>query len=290
MYLRQLLPDVSLGTLMKWVRKGAVRVGGKRVQPNARLAEGDVLTLPFAPEQKAVDVDVHVDVHDLVIVFEDQDLLVVDKPAGLASQPGSGHDDSLSERVVRYLGRENAPPGHRPGLAQRLDRDVSGLVPAGKHAPALRVLAEEAATGGLDKRYWALVFGVVQKPGAVDLPLEVSDAPARRRTTPSPEGKTAHTEYTPLERFKDATLLEVKLGTGRTHQIRAHLAAIGLPLLGDVRYGDTSRNAAARELGLRRLFLHAGRLTLRHPVTRDLLHLEAPLPPELAKVLERLRR
>jgi RluA family pseudouridine synthase len=289
-YVRHLCPEVPLGTLMKWMRKGQLRVNGKRAKPSTRLAKGDAVALPFAPDAAPRPPKVGPRLPLPEILYEDADLLVVLKPAALACHGGTGHgSDSLIARVVQYLGAQDAPPGHRPGLAQRLDGGVSGLLPIGKHAAALRRLARQVESGDLDKVYTALVHGRVRRPqGCIDVPLRVDDEPMgdRPRAHPDPaRGKPAETLYTVLERGQDATLVEVRLRTGRTHQIRAHMRHLGHPLLGDPRYGIAARNAYLREtFGLDHPFLHAGALRLLHPATGEPLHLVAALPPALERI------
>lgn len=294
-YLRKLLPDVSLGTVMKWIRTGVVRVNARRAKAAARLAEGDELTLPDVLTEPEPHAKRPPRLPPPAIVHEDDDLLVLDKPAGLACHAGTGHTtDSLAARLTAYLDRAHAPPGHRPGLAQRLDRGVSGLVPAGKHAAALRALAGQVERNELDKVYLALVDGAPPHDrGSIDVPLRIDDEPRGDRPRAHPDrerGLPAHSEYRVIERLPDAALLEVRITTGRTHQIRAHLRAIGHPILGDPRYGLPARNQALRgTYGLARPFLHAARLTLSHPATGETLRYEAPLPADLARVLAGLR-
>jgi 23S rRNA pseudouridine1911/1915/1917 synthase len=277
-FLRQLLPELPRGTLMKWIRKGVVRVNGKKGKGETRLAEGDLLGLPDVHAQPGV----RRELPKPVVVYEDEDLLIADKPAGLASHAGTGHEeDSLEARIVAYLGAHDAAPGHRPGLAQRLDADVSGLLPVGKHAVALRALAAADKA----KTYVALVEGRMrEESGTIDLALEVGDEPARDRprTKPVAAGQRAVTHWRVVERFAAATLIEVTIETGRTHQIRAHLAAVEHPIMGDPRYGRPTRELA-------RPFLHAARLSLPHPRDGRTIAVESPLPEDLARLLARQR-
>lgn len=297
-YLRKARPDLPLAALMRWIRTGVVRVNGRKAKPDRRLAEGDTLGLPAAnaPQPSAAVKPRRRRLPKPEIVYEDGDLLIAFKPAGLACHAGTGHeDDSLAVRIAAYLHAEDAPPGHRPGLAQRLDNLVSGLVPVGKHAAALRVLSAASAAGKLDKMYTALVAGRVKhREGVIDVPLRVDDQPMgdRPRTVPDAEnGKPAHTAYRVAARWADATLLEVRILTGRTHQIRAHMRALGHPLLGDPRYGIEARNAPLRETyGLSRPFLHAGWLQLRHPIKGESMQFTAPLPEDLQRVIRALGR
>ena len=296
--LRRLYPEASWATLMRWLRDGGVRVDGRRVRRgDHRLVTGAWLRLPRAlpaawcavPPPVVAPARRNAAAMGLDLVHEDDHLLVVNKPAGLACQPGSGHSsDSLWHRACAYLGATDALPGHRPGLVQRLDRDVSGLVLVGKDAPTLRGLSALAAAGQLHKVYLAAVVGVVAEAGSICLPLAIYRGPEvrRRRAVPAADGVAAHTDYWVRAQGAQVTLLEVRLRTGRMHQIRAHLAAIGHPLLGDRRYGDP--RGAFAELG--RPFLHAESVDMPHPCGGQPLRLRAPLPAPLAAICRELSR
>ena len=292
---RQACPDIGLGTLMKWMRCGRIRINGKKRSPSTRLNDGDVLLLPTAdaPEH-GITRPKRPTLPALDIIFECPDLLIVNKPAELACHPGTLHqNDTLTARVVQHLGAHAAPPGKRPGLAQRLDKGVSGLVPIGKNALVLKAMSNEAAAHSLDKRYVALVDGRVKKAkGSIDLALRVDDEPMgdRPRTHPDPMGKPAVTHYEVVRRFTTATLVALRLETGRTHQIRAHMRALGHPLLGDPRYGHTAINQRLYgTYGVQRPLLHADQLFLKHPVSGINMHLVAPYPPDLQRILAALR-
>lgn len=311
------LAEVPRGRLLKWLRRGTLRVNGKRSAPGLRLAEGDVLNLrvrltpeaglaprddaegpaPDATEEGYVAAPAVAPAPMArrrlpapIVLFEDAHLLVVDKPAGLASHGGIGHaDDSLAARLVDYLDAHDAPVGERVGLAQRLDAGVSGLVPCGKHARALKVLMGPPHGPKLDKTYLAVVAGVVEDDsGTINLPLRSTDAP--RGDVPKVlvdriAGKPAQTDFVVLARFAQRSLLALRLHTGRTHQIRAHLRALGHPLLGDPRYGHAPANARAEQtFGVRRPLLHAARLTLAHPETGAQLAFAVPLPFDMARL------
>ena len=293
-FVRQLLPEVALGTLMKWLRRGTIRVNGRRAATDGRLAGGDVVSVPAgllaSGPSVAGPTPAPSTLPALKILFEDADLLVVVKPAGLTAHSGSGHEhDSLMARVVAYLGAQNARPGQRPGLIQRLDRDVSGLLVVGKNATSLRSLTQAVHDDAIDKRYWALVSGVIAaKSGRINLPLRIdrdsrSDRP---KTHADPGGLPASTDYEVVQRYAAATLLEVRIHTGHQHQIRAHLRAIGYPIVGDRRYGLPMSGDFRNELA--RPFLHAVSVAFTHPRHGDPLRFEAPLTPELQAFLRRL--
>lgn len=293
-FVRQLLPTEPRAALMKWIRRGMIRVNGRRADLDVRLADGDVVSVPggltlagAAPEPARARPTLPAP----DVLYEDDDVLVVDKPAGLAAHPGTGHEhDSLIDRVLAYLGAATAAPGHRPGLVQRLDEGVSGVLVVGKNARALRHLNAQVASDHLDKRYVALVAGTLEADGVIDLPLAQDDVPDRDRPHARVDaaGQRARTDYHVERRYAGATLVEVRIHTGRQHQIRAHLAAVGHPIAGDRRYG--TRASAAVSPGLERPFLHARSVTFEHPVDGRSMRVEAPLPGELAAVLARLRR
>ena len=300
-FLRKELASVPRHTLMKWLRTGVVRVNGKKVKPEARLNEGDEIGMPVLEEDrgpKADDrspkADRRLPKTDLRVIFEDPDLLIVDKPAHLPAHAGTGHSDSLAARVIAYLDAEHAPVGHKPGLAQRLDSGVSGLVPIGKHAAALRVLAAAVAADEVRKIYRGVVLGeLAEAEGEILLALRIDDEPMgnRPRVHPDRNGLPAHTTWKRVELLAGASVVDVEIHTGRTHQIRAHLKAIGHPLIGDPRYGNP---LAEKKLGVAtaidRPALHARRLTLRHPTTREDLAADAPLPADMNRLLAALRR
>lgn len=291
---RQACPDVSLGTVMKWIRCGGVRLNGKKRPPQTRLVTGDTVGLPRSRLPHAAVREVPRAVPPVEVMYEDDDLLVANKPADLACHVGTLHQsDTLMARVVQHLRAHDAAPGKRPGLLQRLDKGVSGLVPIGKNAPILKALSNEGAKQGLDKRYVALVDGqVAHDAGTIDLALRVDDEPMgdRPRTHPDPAGKPAITHYTVVRRFVGATLVALRLETGRTHQIRAHMRALGHALWGDPRYGCAQRNARLHATyGVSRPLLHADQLFLVHPTTGVKIHVVAPYPRDMQRVLAVLR-
>ena len=226
---------------------------------------------------------------DFPVVFEDEALLVIDKPAGVAVHGGSGVDFGVIEQL-----RRARPTARFLELAQRLDRETSGLLIIGKKRAALVRLHDQFRDGGIDKRYLALVRGHWRdKLRNVKLPLhKYLTAEGERRVRVSPEGKEAHS----IMRLKacwqttlgEFCLLEVELRTGRTHQIRVHLAHLGFPILGDEKYGDFALNRDLQKTGLKRMFLHAAAMRLPHPLSGEKLDLAAALPAELEKFLEKL--
>lgn len=267
------------------LRSGQVRVNGGRVKPAHRLRSGDRVRLPpvrlDSSPQKQLPAALLKAVSGAAL-FEDQDLLVLNKPSGIAVHGGSG----LGGGVIEAL-RELRPDLPDVELAHRLDRDTSGCLLLAKNRPCLRALNAALRDGATDKRYLALLAGRWQGgERRVELAL-ARDAlqGGERMVQVNADGKAAVSVFHPLRRFGEATLVEVRIGTGRTHQIRVHAQSLGHPVLGDDKYGSREANRAARRQGLRRMFLHAWKITVPIGGGREF---EAPLPDELQAVLERL--
>jgi 23S rRNA pseudouridine1911/1915/1917 synthase len=282
------LSGLSRSFVQKLTAEGRLTVGGEAVKANALVGPGDRLELdvpPVAPLQVAAEPI------PLTVVYEDDDLLIVDKPAGLVVHPSPGHPTGTL--VNALLGRAGgAEYGgiagvSRPGIVHRLDRDTSGLLMVARHDAAQAGLMAQLKARRVKKTYLALVLGsVAANAGRIEAPIG-RDPKARTRMAVVPDGRPAITGYRVRERFAGWTLLELDLVTGRTHQIRVHLQAIGHPVAGDPVYGTgTSRRGPA---GLDRLFLHAWRLELASPSDGHLIRATAPLPAELEGVLDRLR-
>ena len=220
----------------------------------------------------------------LRVVYEDACLIAVDKPAGLVMHPAGGHrTDTLANQLRAYLDAND--PAARVHFAGRLDKDTSGLVLSAKNADAAQKLQKKKACGGFEKSYLALAAGdfLPGEEGTIPLPLAPVRDPASRlvRMQADPAGRAALTRYTVLQTFPGFALLRLTLGSGRTHQIRAHLAALGHPLLGDPLYGDEAVNRRF-EHALRRTALHAAGLRFFHPEDGRLITLSAPLPADMA--------
>lgn len=276
--------------LYRILRSGEVRVNSRRVDATYRLVAGDTVRLPpirlaARPEVEAEEVAKQR--VDLPIVFEDEALLVIDKPEGVAVHGGSG----VSFDVIEALRRQR-PQAKFLELAHRLDRETSGILLVGKKRLALTALHDmfREHGAGADKRYLVLVRGRwMNATQHVRQPLHkyLTDA-GERRVSIDPQGKAAHTVFRLLARWPSASLLEAQLKTGRTHQIRVHLAHLGFPILGDEKYGDFALNKALRKDGLKRMALHAWRLACRHPLTAAPLEFRAPLPAGLKSYVHAL--
>ncbi|MCP5248541.1 MAG: RluA family pseudouridine synthase [Candidatus Accumulibacter sp.] len=274
------------------VRSGQVRVNGRRAEVSYRLQTGDVLRIPpmrtAGVERQVVD-GAALKVQ-LPVVYEDEGLLVVDKPAGIAVHGGSGESFGVIEAL-----RRQRPQARFLELAHRLDRETSGVLLLGKKRSVLVALHEmfrEGARGGrgADKRYQVLVCGRWMDPlRHVRLPLhKYLLESGERRVRVAEEGKAAHTVFRLLARWQGFSLLEAQLKTGRTHQIRVHLAHLGYPIAGDEKYGDFALNRVLGRQGLKRMFLHACRMSLPHPQDGRDLVLEATLPGALRQFLQGL--
>ncbi|MCB5362449.1 RluA family pseudouridine synthase [Pusillimonas sp. CC-YST705] len=268
----------------KAIRSGQVRVNKGRAQAEYRLEDGDLvrippMRLPQPSQARAVPPG------QFPIVFEDDAMLVVDKPAGVAVHGGSG----VSFGVIEQL--RAARPGEMLELVHRLDRETSGLLMVAKQRKALVALHQLMRESGGRKMYQALVVGDwVNDRQHLRQPLFKWLTPSgERRVRVDPEGKPAHTIVTLLERFGDYSLVQAELRTGRTHQIRVHLASSGFPIVGDEKYGPDAVRAEFSARGFKRMFLHAGRLEIPHPLTGAPLTFEAPLPEACRRLLEDLR-
>ncbi len=287
--LRTLWPGLPLGAMMKYFRKGQVRLDGKRCDYNDRVTEGQWLYVPWeAPGTvgRAQRPEGGLRKLPLSILYQDDHVMVVDKPAGLLSQPDLKGQDSVVTRALGY----GADPDFVPQLVHRLDRNTSGVMVLALDGPTLRALMECFKRRSLDKRYWALVKGDLPEEGRIDVPL-LKDA-GKKLVRVDPQGERAETVYFRLTGDGQFSLAEVALLTGKTHQIRVHMNHIGHPLLGDSKYGDFSVNGRLKYLGLRRPMLHARSLTMRElPPFLSALEgrtFRAPCPDDMTKVLERL--
>ena len=284
-YLLRLAKGVPKSHIYRILRSGEVRVNKGRIGPEYKLASGDVVRVPpirVATVSVAAPV---VPARDFEAVFEDDAMIVLDKPAGVAVHGGSG----VSFGVIEQL-RRARPQAKLLELAHRLDRETSGLLVVAKKRSALTRLHDLFREGGISKRYLALVKGRwINRLQHVRLPLHKYLTPeGERRVAVAEEGKEAHSIVRLVARWQNFSLVEVELKTGRTHQIRVHLAHLGFPLAGDDKYGDFSLNRDLQKAGLKRMFLHAAKLALPHPLSGEPLAFEAPLPMELKRFLERL--
>jgi 23S rRNA pseudouridine1911/1915/1917 synthase len=262
------------------LREQAVRVDGAVRPKSHRLEGGSVVEveLPEVPgtiEPEPVTVDVR---------YEDEHLVVIDKPAGLTVHPGAGERRGTLVGQLLSLGAAGGADPERPGIVHRLDRDTSGLLIVARSEEAYTALQEAIREREIERRYNALVRGRPRsRTGRIDAPIGRDRRDPTRRSLSTDEPREALTHFELVETMDEHALLDVRLETGRTHQIRVHLAAIGLPVAGDAQYG------VAGDLGLERQFLHAYRLRFRHPVTGGEVDVMSSLPPDLATALQAAR-
>jgi 23S rRNA pseudouridine955/2504/2580 synthase len=293
-FLLKICKGVPKSHVYSIVRSGQVRVNSKRAAVSYRLQLGDTLRIPpirIAQREEDVVAGAEIKV-ELPILHEDDALLVIDKPSGIAVHGGSG----VSFGVIEALRRQR-PQARFLELAHRLDRETSGILLIGKKRSALVALHDMFREGGIggsgrgaDKRYLVLVKGRwMDLLRNVKLPLfkYLLDS-GERRVRVSEEGKASHTVFRLLGRWENFSLLEAELKTGRTHQIRVHLAHLGFPIAGDEKYGDFALNKGLARDGLKRMFLHAWKMRFPHPINSDALSFEAPVPGTLQRFLQQI--
>ena len=294
-FLRRVLEAVPLSHIYKLLRTRKVRVNGRRAEGATLLALGDRITVrgdpdellaPRAPTLAALDTTAF----KSAILYEDDQLLACDKPAGLAVHPGSGLTGATLVDLARaYLGP--TPDGEfAPSPGHRLDRETSGVVLVARTRRCMVRLTELFTAGEVKKSYLALVKGRFSNPaGTIDIALAEHQQTQRSREEHGVRFQPAVTHYRTIGTGKEVSLLDCRIETGRTHQIRRHFAAADHPVVGDRKHGDFPFNRRLRaEVGLDRMFLHARRLEIVHPTRGTPLRFEAPLAPELCAALERL--
>ena len=285
-YLHKILKGVPKSHIYRILRSGEVRVNSGRVQASYRLQNGDKVRLPpIRTGVKPVRTGASASgaLFTGTVLIEDEDLLVIDKPSGVAVHGGSG----ISSGVIEQL--RDARPGLRfLELVHRLDRATSGVLILAKKRTALTGLHSQLRDGTVRKHYLALVLGEwkdAKRNVKVALHKYVSSS-GERRVVVDEEGQQAHTVFRLVRNLPGCSLLDAELKTGRTHQIRVHLAHIGYPIAGDDKYGDFDANKRLAKVGLKRMFLHAASLEFRHPRTAQMVRIEAPLAPELERFLQ----
>lgn len=292
-----LVPSRALG--QKWIKAGAVRVNGDAVKASYVVGEGDVVSIDDTPPVAATTL-VPEDI-PLNIAYEDDDLLIVRKPVGMVVHPGAGvSSGTLANALLHRLNSTDqfADP-MRPGIVHRLDRDTSGLLVVAKNAVAQARLGTMIQERKITREYNAVVWGQVDSAGTIDLPVGRSHAD-RRKMAVVTEGRRAVTHYERVEPFRFASLLRVRLETGRTHQIRVHFSHGNHPVFGDETYGggesaargvhpNCKRPAMIALKCIDRQALHAARLSFPHPTTGEPIDCEDPLPADFCTLLESLR-
>ena len=277
--LARALPQFSRARLRAWIDEGRVTQDGRIALPTRKVRGGEEVVVHASSLPQ--ETDLTPEAIALVVVYEDDTLLVVDKPAGLVVHPGAGNwDGTLANALLHHAPELAGVP--RAGIVHRLDKDTSGLMVVAKTLPAHTALVRQLQARTVTRQYLALATGDIARGDTVDAPI--GRHPTRRTTMAVvATGKSARTHFDVLERFGNATLLRCRLETGRTHQIRVHLASLGHPLVGDPAYGRE------RSIPFSRQALHAARLALEHPATQRALSWESPLPPDFTDLLASLR-
>ena len=280
------LPAFSRARVQSWIKDGRVRVNGAAERPARLLREGDRVAVEPAelPALRAVPEAI-----PLRILYEDDDFVAIDKPAGMVVHAGAGvHAGTLVNALLYRFQSLSALGGElRPGIVHRLDRYTSGVLLVAKNDAAHRALAAQFAGRQVEKTYLALVGGrVAVDRGRIEKPIARDPRRRTRMTARLERGRAAWSEYTVLRRFERFTYLEVRIGTGRTHQIRVHLSSIGHPVVGDRLYGAPANIDGLPPLD--RFFLHAHRIRFRHPFGGQTVEVESPLPADLTSWMERL--
>jgi 23S rRNA pseudouridine1911/1915/1917 synthase len=286
-FLHEKLPQFSRSRLQSWIKERLVSVDGKGARP-ADLIKGNeqIVVTPAAPPPLRAEPE-ELPLH---ILYEDQDVVVVDKPAGMVVHAGAGHHaGTLVNALLHHFGTLSSVSGDlRPGIVHRLDKETSGVLAVARTDFAHQALAAQFQSRQVEKVYLAFVHGRMKaETGTVTTPITRDPVRRTRMTTRLASGRSAFTEYQVLEQFPVGAYLRVRIGTGRTHQIRVHLASIGHPILGDRLYGAPLRVPALPPLT--RFFLHAHRLRFQSPSTGEPITVESPLPEDLANVLALLR-
>ncbi len=290
--LAQLMPQHSRSRLKTWIEAGRVTVAGAPAAAKQKVSSGETIAVAPLADPRAVAFVAQA--LPLTIVYEDETLMVVDKPAGMVVHPGNGNWDGTLANALLHHVPELAGVA-RAGIVHRLDKDTTGLLVVAKTETAQTDLVRQLQARSVRREYLALAAGDIARNGTVDAPI--GRHPVKRTSMAvNPAGRHAVTHYEVRERFGDCTLVLCRLETGRTHQIRVHLASIGHPLIGDPSYGRrpaaTARSAAANAGGpvaFPRQALHAWRLGLVHPETRDTMSWESQLPDDFSRLLDVLR-
>jgi 23S rRNA pseudouridine1911/1915/1917 synthase len=284
--LHQHLPEFSRSRIQEWIKAGRVLVDGRPARPSHLIRGGETVDVePAAPPP------LHAEPEDipLRVLYEDADLVAIDKPAGMVVHAGAGvHSGTLVNALLHRFGALSGVGGElRPGIVHRLDRFTSGVLLVAKHDAAHHALAAQFSGREVEKVYLALVHGdLKQESGRIERPIARDPVRRTRMTARLEAGRAAWSEYRVVRRFGRFTLLEVRIGTGRTHQIRVHLSTIGHPVVGDTLYGAHGTIEGMPALG--RYFLHAHRITFRQPSTGEEITLVSPLAAELDSWLSNL--
>jgi 23S rRNA pseudouridine1911/1915/1917 synthase len=278
-FLANELPQFSRSRLQQLIRNGFVRLNGTAVRPRDLIRAGDIVDLTEPPLEK---IDNQPEAIPLEILVEDDDLIVINKPAGLVVHPGAGHrEHTLVNALLHHCPTLSGIGGQeRPGIVHRLDKETSGCLVVAKNDETHRALSVQFAERTVGKTYLALVAGKMRRiAGVIDEKIGRHRADRQRMSVQSERGRSARTDYRVLRASQQGSLVECKLHSGRTHQIRVHLHHLGHPVLGDKIYGRKSADKFPRQM------LHAWKLGFQHPRTGESKNFEAPLPNDFAEAM-----
>ncbi|HHT7235268.1 MULTISPECIES: RluA family pseudouridine synthase [Bacillus] len=282
-FVAEINSEWSRSQVQQWIKDAVVTVNGKSVKVNYKVKENDEITVTI-PEPE--ELDIQPEDMNLEVYYEDADVLVVNKPRGMVVHPAPGHTKgTLVNGLMHHCTDLSGINGvMRPGIVHRIDKDTSGLLMVAKNDMAHESLVNQLVAKTVTRRYKAIVHGVIpHDKGTIDAPIG-RDKKERQSMTVDENGKNAVTHFQVLERFKDFTLVECRLETGRTHQIRVHMKYIGYPLAGDPKYGPK------KTLDMNGQALHAGILGFDHPRTGEYIEFEAPIPEVFEEALNILRK
>ncbi|MFI5179466.1 MAG: RluA family pseudouridine synthase [Vicinamibacterales bacterium] len=291
-FLTARLPELSRARVQRLIADGHVRIARGRIRPGLALKPGVTVEVeipepaPATPQPEALP---------LSVLYDDADMVVIDKPAGMVVHPAAGHArGTLVNALLHHVGGLSGIGGEmRPGIVHRLDRGTSGVMVVAKHDRAHRALAQQFHDRAVGKEYVALVWGAMSAGRTFEAPIGRDPRHRHRMSSRARRARAAVSEVVGVERYRGVSLVRVRIGTGRTHQIRVHLSEAGHPVVGDAVYGGARKTLPAHLsplAGLDRPFLHAARLTLAQPTTGQRLSFEAPLAPDLAARLSALDR
>ena len=284
-YVTDKLSKVSRTTAQRLIEEEKILVNGKKQKASYKPEEGDVISIEI-PEAK--DVELKAQDIPVPVVYEDNDIIVVNKPKGMVVHPANGNPDGTLVNAILAMCKDSLSGigGEiRPGIVHRLDKDTSGAIVVAKNDKAHINMSEQIKNHEVEKTYIALVKGFVKEEEAtINMPIGRSTKD-RKKMAVNKNGKNAVTHFKVLERFEKYTLLEVKIETGRTHQIRVHLSEIGYPVVGDTTYSN-----GKNDWGIKGQCLHAKSLKFKHPVTGKEMFIEAPLPEYFENILQELRK
>ena len=283
--IRKKKKNISRESIQRMIKSGNILVNGKREKPSYNVNIDDIITIE---EVNAEEIDLKPQELPLDVLYEDDDILIINKEKGIVVHPGNGNPDGTIANAVmaRCKGSLSGIGGKiRPGIVHRIDKDTSGLVIVAKNDESHINLSTQIQNRKVEKTYLALTRGVIKENEAtINMPIGRSQKD-RKKMAVTKTGKEAITHFKVLERFNGFTMLEIKIETGRTHQIRVHLAEIGFPIVGDEVYSN-----GKNPFNVKGQMLHAAKLKFKHPKTGKIMEIEAPLPEYFKEVLEQLRK